>query len=202
MVCVEDEIEDLNRVANKIVAELRRVGLNASWKGSARHPIVVEGIAWHRRRSRHAEPSAAADRGRREAFARCDVSPRRPRRLSGSFGDGRRGAAKGAMRRVVASCLIVVGAILGGIYPGAVVRSTWRRAAVSMGRMRRGSASLPTSPSGARLVLSYGGAASLLLGLAVRWWLVMPLAVVVGLARRRGRVLWAALVLAHADPPL
>jgi hypothetical protein len=48
--CVEDSAEALRRVANKVVAELRRVGLNASWKGTARHPIVVEGIAWRRRR--------------------------------------------------------------------------------------------------------------------------------------------------------
>jgi hypothetical protein len=36
-------------VANKIVAELRKVGLNASWGGTDSHPIVVEGLVWRRR---------------------------------------------------------------------------------------------------------------------------------------------------------
>jgi hypothetical protein len=48
--CVEDDPEALQRVGNKIVGELRRVGLNASWGGTAGHPIVVEGIVWRRRR--------------------------------------------------------------------------------------------------------------------------------------------------------
>jgi hypothetical protein len=48
--CVEDDPEALQRVVNKIVGELRRVGLNASWGGTPGHPIVVEGIAWRRRR--------------------------------------------------------------------------------------------------------------------------------------------------------
>jgi hypothetical protein len=48
--CVEDDTEAFHRVANKIVAELRRVGLNASWQGTAGHPIVVDGIVWRRRR--------------------------------------------------------------------------------------------------------------------------------------------------------
>jgi hypothetical protein len=48
--CVEEDPQALQRVANKIVAELRRVGLNASWQGTAGHPIVVDGIQWRRRR--------------------------------------------------------------------------------------------------------------------------------------------------------
>jgi hypothetical protein len=48
--CVEDDEVAFVRVASAIVAELRRVGLNASWGGTARHPIVVEGIVWCRRR--------------------------------------------------------------------------------------------------------------------------------------------------------
>jgi len=47
---VEDDVEALQRVADKIVEELRRVGLNASWGGTEGHPIKVEGIVWHRRR--------------------------------------------------------------------------------------------------------------------------------------------------------
>src|SRR5262249_54781487 len=46
---VEDDPEAFQRVGNKIVAELRRVGLNASWGGTAGHPIVVEGIVWRHR---------------------------------------------------------------------------------------------------------------------------------------------------------
>jgi uncharacterized protein DUF6891 len=48
--CIEDDTEALHRVANKVVAELRQVGLNASWQGTAYHPIVVDGIVWRRRR--------------------------------------------------------------------------------------------------------------------------------------------------------
>jgi hypothetical protein len=48
--CVEENREAFHRVANSVVAELCRVGLNASWQGTAGHPIVVEGIVWHRRR--------------------------------------------------------------------------------------------------------------------------------------------------------
>lgn len=48
--CVEDDPEAFQQVANKIVAELRRVGLNASWGGTDRHPIVVDGMVWRRRR--------------------------------------------------------------------------------------------------------------------------------------------------------
>ncbi|MHB1423348.1 MAG: DUF6891 domain-containing protein [Gemmataceae bacterium] len=47
--CVEENAATFIRVANKIVAELRRVGLNASWGGTAYHPIVVDGIVWRRR---------------------------------------------------------------------------------------------------------------------------------------------------------
>jgi hypothetical protein len=47
---IEDDTESLRRVATKIVAELRRVGLSASWQGTAEHPIVVDGIVWRRRR--------------------------------------------------------------------------------------------------------------------------------------------------------
>lgn len=42
--CIKDDPEPFQRVGSKIVAELRRVGLNASWGGTAGHPIVVE--AW------------------------------------------------------------------------------------------------------------------------------------------------------------
>jgi hypothetical protein len=48
--CIEDHPEALRRVANKVVTELRRVGLDASWGGTTGHPIVVEGIVWRRRR--------------------------------------------------------------------------------------------------------------------------------------------------------
>lgn len=48
--CVEEDKTALVRVANKVVAELRRAGLNASWGGTAHHPIVVDGIVWRRRR--------------------------------------------------------------------------------------------------------------------------------------------------------
>jgi hypothetical protein len=48
--CVEEDGAAFVRVANKVVAELRRVGLNASWGGNASHPIVVDGIVWRRRR--------------------------------------------------------------------------------------------------------------------------------------------------------
>jgi hypothetical protein len=48
--CVDDDKEALDRIANRIVRELRRVGLNASWQGTAEHPIVVEGLAWRHRR--------------------------------------------------------------------------------------------------------------------------------------------------------
>ena len=40
----------LASVANKVVTELRRVGLNASWGGTDGHPIVVDDIVWRRRR--------------------------------------------------------------------------------------------------------------------------------------------------------
>lgn len=48
--CVEEGGAALVRVANTVVAELRRSGLNASWGGTANHPIVVDGIVWRRRR--------------------------------------------------------------------------------------------------------------------------------------------------------
>jgi hypothetical protein len=48
--CVEDDPDALQRIGNKIVAELRRVGLAASWGGTTGHPIVVEGLVWRRRR--------------------------------------------------------------------------------------------------------------------------------------------------------
>ena len=48
--CVEENASTFVRVADKIVAELRHVGLNASWGGTVYHPIVVEGIVWHRYR--------------------------------------------------------------------------------------------------------------------------------------------------------
>lgn len=48
--CVEDDTEAFHWVADKIVAELHRVGLNARWQRTTEHPIVVDGIVWHRRR--------------------------------------------------------------------------------------------------------------------------------------------------------
>jgi hypothetical protein len=48
--CIEDDPEAFQRVGIKIVAELRRFALNASWGGTAGHPIVVEDIVWRRRR--------------------------------------------------------------------------------------------------------------------------------------------------------
>ena len=47
---IEDDPAALQRVANKVVTELRRVGLNASWRGTTSHPIVVDGLVWRRRR--------------------------------------------------------------------------------------------------------------------------------------------------------
>lgn len=48
--CIEEDRAAFVRVANKIVAELRSVGLNASWGGTDNHPIVVDGLVWRRRR--------------------------------------------------------------------------------------------------------------------------------------------------------
>lgn len=48
--CVEEDTALFIQVANKIVAELRRVGLDANWQGTASHPIVVDGIVWQKRR--------------------------------------------------------------------------------------------------------------------------------------------------------
>jgi len=48
--CVEENPEMFHRVGNKIVSELRRAGLNASWRGTVEHPIVVQDIVWRRRR--------------------------------------------------------------------------------------------------------------------------------------------------------
>ncbi|MBO0697931.1 MAG: hypothetical protein J2P46_06035 [Zavarzinella sp.] len=48
--CVEDDPAAFQRVGHTIVAELRRVGLDASWGGTEGHPIVVEGLVWRRRR--------------------------------------------------------------------------------------------------------------------------------------------------------
>ncbi len=48
--CVEEDHAVFVRVANTIVAELRRAGLDASWGGTGYHPIVVNGIVWRRRR--------------------------------------------------------------------------------------------------------------------------------------------------------
>ncbi len=48
--CVEEDPQAFFRVANKIVAELRNSGLNASWGGTDGHPIVVDGLVWRRRR--------------------------------------------------------------------------------------------------------------------------------------------------------
>lgn len=48
--CLEEDQDAFLAVANKIVAELREAGLNASWGGTNEHPIVVDGITWRRRR--------------------------------------------------------------------------------------------------------------------------------------------------------
>jgi hypothetical protein len=48
--CVEGDEATLSLVATKVVAELRRAGLNASWGGTADHPIEVDGMVWRRRR--------------------------------------------------------------------------------------------------------------------------------------------------------
>jgi hypothetical protein len=48
--CVEEDPKAFLSVANKIVAELRKAGLNASWGGTDSHPIVVDGLVWRRRR--------------------------------------------------------------------------------------------------------------------------------------------------------
>jgi hypothetical protein len=48
--CVEEDEAALVRIANKIVTELRRVGLDPSWGGTAYCPIAVDGIIWRRRR--------------------------------------------------------------------------------------------------------------------------------------------------------
>jgi hypothetical protein len=47
---VEESPEALKRVANIIVAEFHRVGLNVSWGGTEGNPIRVDGIVWRRRR--------------------------------------------------------------------------------------------------------------------------------------------------------
>jgi hypothetical protein len=47
---VEEDPQAFLEVANKIVAELRNAGLNASWGGTDCHPIVVDGLVWRRRR--------------------------------------------------------------------------------------------------------------------------------------------------------
>ena len=47
---VEEDTDALHQVAMRIVDELRRVGLNASWAGTAAHPIVADGVVWRRRR--------------------------------------------------------------------------------------------------------------------------------------------------------
>src|SRR5262245_14703860 len=47
--CVEEDPQAFLGIANKIVAELRKTDLDASWGGTADHPIVVDGILWRRR---------------------------------------------------------------------------------------------------------------------------------------------------------
>ncbi|MDX2243544.1 MAG: hypothetical protein NW224_22920 [Leptolyngbyaceae cyanobacterium bins.302] len=47
--CIEEDEATLTRIANRIVAELHRVGLDAKWQGTASHPIVVDGIVWKKR---------------------------------------------------------------------------------------------------------------------------------------------------------
>lgn len=47
---IDDNLNSLNRVVSTIVTELRNSGLPASWAGTLGHPIVIDGIAWQRRR--------------------------------------------------------------------------------------------------------------------------------------------------------
>jgi hypothetical protein len=47
---LEDDAEALRHVAEKVIEELRRAALDASWGGTTGHPIKVEGIVWRRRR--------------------------------------------------------------------------------------------------------------------------------------------------------
>jgi hypothetical protein len=54
---VEDDPDQLCRVADKVLTELRRVGLKASWAGTTGHPIIVDDIVWRRRRD-DGEPAA------------------------------------------------------------------------------------------------------------------------------------------------
>jgi hypothetical protein len=68
--CVADDEKEFRRVANTIVAELRRAGLDASWGGTDGHPIVVEGLVWRWRR-RRAKPAVRARGGKK--------APRKPR---------------------------------------------------------------------------------------------------------------------------
>lgn len=48
--CIEEEADALQRVAELVVEELRRVDLSASWGGTASHPILVSDLVWCRRR--------------------------------------------------------------------------------------------------------------------------------------------------------
>jgi len=48
--CVEEDPQAFRGVANKIVAELCKAGLKASWGGTEHHPIMVDGLVWRRRR--------------------------------------------------------------------------------------------------------------------------------------------------------
>jgi hypothetical protein len=48
--CIEEDEKVFIRVANRIVVQLRRVGLNATWQGTMADPIVVDGIVWRKRR--------------------------------------------------------------------------------------------------------------------------------------------------------
>lgn len=47
---IADDETLLMEVANTIVQELRKAGLDAKWKGCWNSPIVVEGIVWRKRR--------------------------------------------------------------------------------------------------------------------------------------------------------
>ena len=48
--CIAEEEAALALVANKIVAELQQVGLDAKWQGTDIHPIIVDGIVWRKHR--------------------------------------------------------------------------------------------------------------------------------------------------------
>jgi hypothetical protein len=47
---VHDDPASLTAVVSKILAELRRAGLDPTWQGTADYPIVLQNFVWRRRR--------------------------------------------------------------------------------------------------------------------------------------------------------